>query len=140
MSTSEIFAADTIVWPLCYLLGCLCVVYIAQKFYQDVRPIVVGVRDGVAKQAQSNAPAYAICILFGLSASASAFIDVFHQLSSEALRLLSWHQYATLWVKVFNPFIVAVLAYATQNKFVKSPGSAVAGSTSTEAPFPPAPK
>jgi hypothetical protein len=111
-----LYNPPAVIWPLCLLLGILAV---GRQFATDVRPIFIAVRDGVAKQAQSNAPAYAICILFGMSASASAFIDVFHQLTSEAFQAMSWHTYATLWVKVFNPFIVAVLAYATQNKFVQ---------------------
>lgn len=111
----------SIIWPL---FLCLTILVVARQFTSDVRPIFIAVRDGVAVQARSNAAAYAIAILFGLSASASAFIDVFTKLDSASLAALSWHQYATLWVKVFNPFIVAILAYATQNKFVGPLGGA----------------
>lgn len=107
-----------VVWPLLVMLTAFV---IARQFTADVRPILLAVRDGVAVQAKSNAPAYAIAILFGLSAAASAFIDVFQHMTSDAILALSWHQYATLWVKVFNPFIVAILAYATQNKFKGDP-------------------
>lgn len=110
------FVADSVVWPLTALLMFLLVLWRVQ---QDVRPIFLTVRDGLVREAGSNAPAYAICILFGLSASASAFVDVFQHMDSASLAAMSWHQYAVQWVKVFNPFIVAVLAYATQNKFVK---------------------
>lgn len=110
------FVADSIVWPLTVLLIFLIVLWRVQ---QDVRPIFIAVRDGVAKEAGNNSAAYAIAIMFGLTAAASAFIDVFQHLTAEALAAMSWHQYATLWVKVLNPFGVAVLAYATQNKFVK---------------------
>ena len=44
----------------------------------------------------------------------SAFYDVFNELTAASLTSLSWHQYAALWTKVANPFIVAILAYATQ--------------------------
>lgn len=110
------FAADSIVWPLTFLLVAL---FVLRKVEQDVRPIFVAVTRGVAVQAGNNAAAYATAILFGLTAAASAFIDVFNGLSAEALAAMSWHQYATLWVKVLNPFFVAILAYATQNKFVR---------------------
>lgn len=115
----------------------LTVLVITRRLASDLRPIFTNVVGGVAKSAQSNAPAYAIAILFGLSASLSAFIDVFKELSASALSAMSWHQYATLWAKVLNPFIVAVLAYATQNKFrgggiVSGPN----GSASTTTPFP----
>lgn len=108
------FVADSSVWPMTVLLMFLLTLWRVQ---QDVRPIFIAVRDGVAREAGSNAAAYAIAILFGLTASASAFIDVFQHLDAASLAAMSWHQYATLWVKVLNPFFVAVLAYATQNKF-----------------------
>lgn len=110
------FSVDSSVWPLTFLLIALCIL---RKVEQDVRPIFVAVTRGVAVQAGNNAAAYANAILFGLTAAASAFIDVFHGLSADSLSAMSWHQYATLWVKVLNPFFVAILAYATQNKFVK---------------------
>ena len=107
-----------IIWPMMIALVAFVV---ARQFTADVRPILIAVRDGVAVQAKSNAPAYAIAIMFGLSAAASAFIDVFQKLDSASLAAMSWHQYATLWVKVWNPFVVAILAYATQNKFRGDP-------------------
>lgn len=87
----------------------------------DVRPIFINVVRGVAKNAQSNATAYGIAIMFGLSASLSAFYDAFAAMESKDLSAMSWHQYAALWTHVLNPFIVAVLAYATQNNFQSGP-------------------
>jgi hypothetical protein len=110
------FAADSVVWPLTLILVALLVL---RKVEQDLRPIVVAVTRGVAVQAGNNSAAYATAFLFGLTAAASAFIDVFQALDAAHLAALSWHQYAALWVKVLNPFFVAVLAYATQNKFVR---------------------
>lgn len=114
------------VWPLVALLAFLVV---SRKVASDVRPIFINVVDGVAKAAGSNAQAYAIAILFGLSASLSAFYDVFSQLDNKAFAEMTLHQYAALWSKVLNPFCVAILAYATQNKFVPK-------SVSTNPPFP----
>lgn len=105
---------SSLVWPLVVLLIALVVL---RQIREDVRPIFVQVVNGVAQSAGSNAPAYAIAVLFGLSASMSAFVDVFKELNREAILAMSWHQYLVCWAKVFNPFIVAVLAYATQNKF-----------------------
>ncbi len=112
--TCDPFAAGSLVWPLTFLLFSLCVL---RKVEQDVRPIFVAVTRGVAVQAGNNSAAYATAILFGLTAAASAFIDVFQHLDAASMAAMTWHQYATLWVKVLNPFFVAVLAYATQNKF-----------------------
>lgn len=106
------------VWPLVALLAFLIV---SRRVASDFRPIFVNVVDGVAKAAGSNAQAYGIAILFGLSASLSAFYDVFSQVDAKAFSDMTWHQYAAMWSKVLNPFCVAILAYATQNKFVPSP-------------------
>lgn len=114
MNNENLFAAGSVVWPLTVLLMFLIVL---KQLRDDVRPIVRSIVTGLSANAQSNAPAYAIAIGFGLSASFSAFWDVFNQLDAASLVALSWHQYAALWTKVLNPFIVAVLAYATQNKF-----------------------
>ncbi len=108
----EILAS--LVWPLLVLLIAL---FVLRQIREDVHPIFVQVVNGVAKSAGSNAPAYAIALLFGLSASLSAFVDVFKDLNRGAILGLSWHQYLVCWAKVANPFVVAILAYATQNKF-----------------------
>lgn len=99
------------------LTGVVVFLVATRRIASDVRPIFVNVINGVATSAGSNATAYAIAIMFGLSASMSAFYDVFNSLDAQTLRLMSFHQYFALWAKVLNPFIVAVLAYATQNKF-----------------------
>lgn len=116
MNAYEILSS--MVWPLVVLLLAL---FVLRQVRQDVHPIFVQIIGGVAKSAGSNAPAYAIAILFGLSASMSAFVDVFKEMNRPAIMALSWHQYLVCWAKVFNPFIVAVLAYATQNKFKNAP-------------------
>ncbi len=110
------FAADSVVWPLTILLIALCIL---RKVEQDVRPIVVSMTRGLARQAETNAAPYAIALLFGVTAAASAFIDVFQAMDADRIAALSWHQYATLWVKIANPFFVAILAYVTQNGFGK---------------------
>lgn len=114
MNYADIFHADSMVWPLTFLLIALLVL---RQVRDEVKPIFSSIVGGVAKSAGSNATAYAIAIMFGLSASLSAFYDVFSQLDAKALTDMSWHQYFSLWAKIGNPFIVAVLAYATQNKF-----------------------
>lgn len=113
--------ADTIplVWPLTFLLIAL---FIIHQVRAEVNPVIVAVVNGLSKNASSNAPQYAIAIGFGLSASLSAFYDVFNELSSAAVTAMSWHAYFALWAKVLNPFIVAVLAYATQSNFKKPNG------------------
>ncbi len=114
-------------WPLVLLfVG----VMVANRLSRDMRPIFVNIVGGVAKQAGSNASAYAIAIMFGLSASLSAFVDVFKDITPDKFHELGFLQFLALCAKVLNPFIVAVLAYATQNKFN---GGGLGG---TKPPFP----
>lgn len=120
MNSANIFEAGSLVWPLTLLLMFL---FVMQRAAQRLDPIFGGIVDGVAKNAGSNAVAYAIALGFGFSASISAFIEVFSSMDAESLKNISWHQYMVQWCKVANPFVVAVLAYATQNKFVAKPGS-----------------
>lgn len=116
-----------IIWPLCFLLILLLVLHVVRE---NLRPIVTNLVSALAKQAQANAVAVAIAIGFGLSASLSAFIDVFKDLTSSAYSGLSFHQYLVLWAKVANPFLVAILAYATQSRFKSG-----ATPTDTQPPF-----
>lgn len=119
------------IWPLSFILLGL---FVMRQLRQDVQPVFVSIVSGVAKNAQSNAVAYAIAIGFGLSASLSAFVEVFRTMGMDEFKSISWHQYLVLWCKVLNPFIVAILAYATQNKFKTGPLS------ETTPPFPIAPQ
>lgn len=115
-----------LIWPLCFLLVSLLIL---RQVRDDLRPIVRNVIEGLSKQAGTNAVAFAIAFGFGISASISAFIDVFHQLTRTVYEDLSVHQYAVMWAKVLNPFVVAVLAYATQSKFQNGNGGSRSGTT-----------
>jgi hypothetical protein len=104
--------------PHIVVLGVLLVVLLLiHRARETLNPLVTGIVGGLSKHAQVNAPAYGMAIMFGLSASLSAFYDIFSQLGKSDLNAMSWHQYMSLWAKVLNPFIVASLAYATKNQF-----------------------
>ncbi len=108
--------SDTI--PHIVILGILLLLLILiHRARETLNPLISGIVGGLSKHAQVNAPAYGMAIMFGLSASLSAFYDVFSQLGKSDLMAMSWHQYAALWCKIMNPFIVASLAYATKNQF-----------------------
>lgn len=124
------------IWPFIPLLLAVFLFWGAYSIRRDVQPIMVNVIGGVAKSAGTNAVACAIAIGFGLSASLEAL--------AEQATALHWLLIAA-FCKVANPFIVAVLAYATQNGFVKKDGTPLSAPTSvavpisvTAAPFPPA--
>lgn len=95
----------------------LAALVFAHTIRERLEPILTGMVNGLAEQARRNAQAYAIAMMFGLSASLSAFVDVFKDMNAAAFDGMSMHQYLAAVAKVANPFLVAVLAYATQNKF-----------------------
>lgn len=103
-----------LVWPLSFILVMLVAI---RQIRDDAGPVVKAVVTGLSQNAARNATQYAIAIGFGLSASLSAFYDVFHGLDSTTLQSLNVLQLISLCAKVLNPFVVAVLAYATQSNF-----------------------
>jgi hypothetical protein len=122
-------AISHFVWPLTLLLLALVVLH---QVREELRPITRSMVGALSQAAARNATQYAIALAFGLSASLAAFVDVFSELGVADLSALSWHQYAALWAKVMNPFVVATLAYATQSNFKPSNGA-------TSVPFQPRP-
>lgn len=124
-----------IVWPLVVIL---IVLLVLREFRDATKPIFLGIVNGVAKDASSNAKSYLVCLMFGMSASLSAFWDVFHGLDATTIQMLTWVQILALCSKVANPFIVAALAYATQNGFTKSTPATVPP-TPSNPPFTPNP-
>lgn len=121
-----------LIWPLVFIVTMLVM---SRRLSADLRPIFVNIVGGVAKGAQSNALAYGIALLFGISASLSAFVDVFKEMDSAKLAAMSWHQYAVCWAKIANPFCIAILAYATQNNF-KGGGINLTPKLDTNPPIP----
>lgn len=109
MSTLDFFITfgDSLVWPLSFILIALIVL---RQAWEELHPIFVGMINSLAKNAGANATLVGIALLFGISASLSAFWDVFHSLDRKSLMEMSWHQYIAMWTKVWNPFIVAFLA------------------------------
>ncbi len=95
----------------------LIILFAMHRLRETVNPLVLGIVGGLANHAAANAPAYGMALLFGLSASLSAFYDVFSQVTKSDAALMSWWQLAALLAKILNPAIVASLAYATQSKF-----------------------
>lgn len=73
MNTSDIFAASSIVWPLTFLLIALLIL---KRIRDDVRPIFRAMVDPLAKQAQTNAVAWAIGIMLGIQSSMGALKEV----------------------------------------------------------------
>jgi len=73
MNTSDLFAANSIVWPLAFLLIALVIL---KRIREDVRPIFRAMVDPLTKQAQTNAVAWAIGIMLGIQSSLGALKEV----------------------------------------------------------------
>lgn len=71
----NVFAANSVVWPLCFLLVALLIM---RQLREDVRPIFRGIVVGLASQAQSNAMAWAVGLAMATLGSMTAAIDVAH--------------------------------------------------------------
>ncbi len=115
------------VWPLAMLLGILVIFW---HLRETLKPVVHGTVEGLARNAQKQATSYAIAFGFGVSASLVALIDVFRELTVERAASLSYWQMCAMFAQIANPFVVAVLAYATQQHRSPPP------STATQPPFP----
>lgn len=109
-------------WPLVVVLLLLVIL---RKIESTVNPVIVGVVNGLAKQANSNALAYGLAIGYGLSASLQAL--------AEQATILHWLIVAAM-AKVLNPFIVAMLAFAAKNTIGDAPPKPTG---TTTPPFPP---
>jgi hypothetical protein len=106
---------EPMVWPLSFILVAL---FVLHTLREEFRPLVKPLIGGLSQSFATNSTQVAIAIAFGLSASLSAFYDAFSEMASKDLAALSYHQYFAIWSRVLNPFLVAILAYATQNGFV----------------------
>lgn len=98
-----------VVWPLCFLLVALIVIHLVRE---EVKPIMRAVVGGLTTDAGRNYKAYATAIAFGLSASLSAWVEAFKDLTAADAATLSYWQLSALFARVANPFLVAMLAYA----------------------------
>lgn len=122
---NEILNPPAIVWPLTCLLFALIVLHLVRE---ELKPITRAMVPALAQNASKNATVYMIAFTFGLSASLSAFYDMFKDLTAEQAAGLSWWQVVACLCKVANPFVVAALAYV-----LKPYGPEKAG---TAPPFP----
>jgi hypothetical protein len=118
-----------VIWPMVLFAVLL---FALHQVKEQINPLITGVVTGLAQHAQANSAAYGMAVMFGLSASLAAFYDVFSQVDTSTMKGMSWWQFGALLAKVLNPFVVAVLAYATKITPAKT-------STATTPPFPPQP-
>lgn len=73
MNLADIFSANSIVWPMTFLLIALIIL---RQIRDDVRPIFRAMVDPLTKQAQTNAVAWAIGIMLGIQSSLGALKEV----------------------------------------------------------------
>lgn len=101
------------IWPLTFLAVAL---FGLNRMRATIEPVVRAMMTALAKQAQDQAGMWMVAGMFGLSASLSAFYDIFSQVNKADFEGMSGWQLAALLAKVANPFIIAALAYAMPPK------------------------
>ncbi|MBS0328210.1 MAG: hypothetical protein JSR30_00025 [Proteobacteria bacterium] len=77
MNTDGIFATNSLVWPLTFLLIALLLL---RQVREDLRPIVSGMVGQLATQSQKYAMIWALALLVGFNSSMMALIDEAHKL------------------------------------------------------------
>lgn len=104
-----LYNPPAIVWPL---LGALVVLAIFHQLRERLEPLTSAIIAGLAKDAGRNSKVYVTALAFGISASLSAWVDAFKDLTAAQAADLSYWQLSAIFARILNPFIVAVLAYA----------------------------
>lgn len=118
--TAGIFAASSVVWPLCFLFIALLVL---RQLKEDVRPIFVGMVGTLQVQSSKYAFAWMFALLTATLASLQALQEVAQQ--------LHWI-YIGVIAKVMQPGLAVLVAYGRQG-----PNPPANGSTGgTNPPFP----
>lgn len=119
MTTEGIFAANSLVWPLSFILIALLLL---RQLRDDVRPIFTGMIGSLAKQSTSNAVAWAMGIMMGLLGSLEALGEVAQQ--------MHW-LYLAAFAKVLQPGLAAVVSYIMASPAQKPPATPATPPAST---------
>lgn len=103
MNASDILAANSLVWPLCFLLFGLLVL---RQVREDVRPIFRGIVSGLAAKAQSNSVQWGIGLLMATLGSMTATIEVAHA--------MGW-VFIEMGAKIATPFIATLVTLSMKS-------------------------
>lgn len=114
-------ALAPLVWPL---VGLLVGLLVLKQVKDDVRPIFLGMVGPLAKQAQSNATAWAVGIMLGVLSSLGALTEV--------ATTMHW-VYVAIACKVLGPGLATIVALIKQSP-VAPPAPPVV--VKTAPPFP----
>lgn len=103
MIFADIFAANSLVWPLAFLLISLLIL---KQVKDDVRPIFLGMVAPLAKQAQTNAVAWTVGLMLGVLSSLGALTEV--------ATTMHW-TYVAIGCKVLGPGLATIVALIKQS-------------------------
>lgn len=103
MNPTDILAANSLVWPLCFLLFGLLVL---RQVRDDVRPIFRGIVGGLAAKAQSNAVQWAVGLMMATLGSMQALIEVAHAMNWPAVEAAA---------KIATPFIAGLVTFSMKS-------------------------
>ncbi len=94
----NLFAVNSFVWPLCFLLVALLVL---KQVRDDVRPIFIGIIGGLTAKAQSNAVEWALLLLVATLGSMQQLIQTAQE---------NHWLFVESFAKVATPFIGGIVA------------------------------
>lgn len=109
MESDGLFAANSIVWPLSFLLVALTLL---RHLREEVNPIFKGMVGTLAQQSSSNAVAWALGMMIGTLGSLQALAEVADK--------MHW-PYISALAKILQPGLAAVLGYIMASPAQKTP-------------------
>lgn len=118
MTVEQLFAANSMVWPLAFLLIALLIL---RQLKEDVRPIFVSMLGSLHQHSARNAVAWAFAIMTATLASLQALQEVASQ--------MGW-VYVQVTAKVLQPGLAVLVAYGRP-----SPVGGIQTPTGTTPPF-----
>lgn len=107
-----------LVWPL---IGLLIALLVLKQVKDDVRPIFLAMVNPLARQAQTNATAWAVGMMLAVLSSMGALTEVATQ--------MGW-TYVAIACKVIGPGLATIVALIKQSPIQQTPP------TNTKPPFP----
>lgn len=109
MNYSDLFAANSLIWPLSFILIALILL---RQLREDVRPIFRGMVGTLADQSSRNAVAWSLGLMMGTLGSLQALSEVAHQ--------MEW-KYLEAFAKVLQPGLAAIVSYIMASPAQKPP-------------------
>lgn len=112
------FVANSIVWPLAFVLVAL---FVLRSLRERISPIADGVVSGISKHASQFALLYALAFLLAMNASLEKVVSTFGALTRDQLAGLAWWQVGALLAGCFTPAVSTLIALIIKSPLESKP-------------------